>query len=213
MGIVYILTNTAMPGLVKIGRTDGPLEDRMKSLSGATGVPVAFECFYACEVEDSAEVEKNLHDAYVDHRIIPKEFFRIDPERVWSALKLAKGKDVTPTEDVVADEEEKRALQKEQKGERQRRENFNFAMLEIPEGATLTFKDDDSITAEVVDKKKIRYNGKIMTTSDAATQIMDEKGYKVPKNGYAGTLFWQYNDKEYGVETIDVRRSRMEAGE
>ena len=40
-GIVYILTNEAMPGYVKIGRTDGDLAGRVRQLN-STGVPLPF---------------------------------------------------------------------------------------------------------------------------------------------------------------------------
>ena len=42
-GIVYVLSNPAMPEIVKIGKTSD-LTERMKSLSKPTGVPLAFEC-------------------------------------------------------------------------------------------------------------------------------------------------------------------------
>lgn len=58
--IVYVLTNPAMPGLVKIGKTTQlEVEDRMKQLYG-TGVPVPFDCVFACKVKDAGEVEKAL---------------------------------------------------------------------------------------------------------------------------------------------------------
>jgi hypothetical protein len=50
--IVYLLTNPVMDGLVKIGRTAN-LEDRVRSLSVHSGVPVPFEVFYACRVNDA----------------------------------------------------------------------------------------------------------------------------------------------------------------
>jgi hypothetical protein len=51
-GIVYLLTNPYMPGLVKIGMTkQEDLEKRMKELY-TTGVPVAFECQFACRVNN-----------------------------------------------------------------------------------------------------------------------------------------------------------------
>ena len=65
--IVYLLTNPVMDGLVKIGRTAN-LEDRVRSLSVHSGVPVPFEVFYACRVNDANRVEKSLHDAFGDHR-------------------------------------------------------------------------------------------------------------------------------------------------
>ncbi len=80
--IVYILTNETMPGLVKIGFTTNDLAKRIKELY-STGVPLPFELFYACEVQDGASVERKLHDAFDDHRVSQnREFFRIAPERV-----------------------------------------------------------------------------------------------------------------------------------
>ena len=65
-GIVYLLTNPAMPGLVKIGMTtQEDIERRMRELY-TTGVPVPFECQFACKVKkgDCAKIEKALHTAF-----------------------------------------------------------------------------------------------------------------------------------------------------
>jgi len=53
--IIYILTNPAIPDLIKIGKTTN-LVERINSLSRHSGVPVPFECYFACEVEDAAVV-------------------------------------------------------------------------------------------------------------------------------------------------------------
>ncbi|NBO92714.1 MAG: GIY-YIG nuclease family protein, partial [Planctomycetia bacterium] len=45
--IVYVLTNEAMPGLIKIGLTSDSVESRLTSLSSHTGVPLPFECYFA----------------------------------------------------------------------------------------------------------------------------------------------------------------------
>lgn len=56
-GIVYVLTNPAMPGLVKIGKTArGSVDARLVELY-STGVPVPFECPFAARVSDEAKVE------------------------------------------------------------------------------------------------------------------------------------------------------------
>ena len=55
--IVYILTNEAMPGLIKIGRTNGEVSERVRQLD-TTPIPLPFECFYAAEVTDADRVEK-----------------------------------------------------------------------------------------------------------------------------------------------------------
>lgn len=49
-GIVYLLTNSMMPGLVKIGMTaQEDIDKRMKELYTTEGL-VPFECQFACIV-------------------------------------------------------------------------------------------------------------------------------------------------------------------
>ncbi|SHN90827.1 hypothetical protein BHECKSOX_987 [Bathymodiolus heckerae thiotrophic gill symbiont] len=85
--IVYVLTNPSIPDIVKIGMTTD-LTTRMRSLYNSS-VPVPFECYFACTVEDMSFVERQLHDGFDDFRVNPKrEFFRVDPERVVSILKM-----------------------------------------------------------------------------------------------------------------------------
>ena len=45
-GSVYVLTNPAMPNMVKIGKTTRDVELRLADLY-STGVPLHFECEYA----------------------------------------------------------------------------------------------------------------------------------------------------------------------
>lgn len=56
-GIVYVLTNPVMPGLVKIGKTSrDEVQTRLNELY-STGVPVPFDCASAARVEDESKVE------------------------------------------------------------------------------------------------------------------------------------------------------------
>mgnify|MGYP001551136906 CR=1 FL=1 len=70
--VVYVLTNEAMPGIVKIGLTSDSVESRLSSLNSHSGVPLPFECFFAAEVESCSRVEKILHQLFSEHRINPK---------------------------------------------------------------------------------------------------------------------------------------------
>lgn len=154
--IIYILSNESMPDLIKIGMTEERLEERVKELSRQTGVPLPFEVYFACEVENMREVEKSLHDAFMDHRINPKkEFFRLSPERVVSILKLLQKRDVTPTTDEFDGVEEKNALIIA----KERRARFNFTLADIQIGETLEYYYDNTITAVVVDEREIICNG------------------------------------------------------
>ena len=97
--IVYVLTNPAMPGIVKIGMTSASdVQKRMGELY-STGVPLPFDCVIAREIEDrnAAEIESALHTAFGPHRInSSREFFQLDPEQVEVLLRVMPGKDVTP---------------------------------------------------------------------------------------------------------------------
>ena len=97
--IVYVLTNPAMPGIVKIGMTDqSHVQHRMGQLY-TTGVPLPFDCVIAREIEDrnAAEIETALHTAFGPQRINnSREFFQLDPEQVEVLLRVMPGKDVTP---------------------------------------------------------------------------------------------------------------------
>jgi hypothetical protein len=80
VGYVYIMTNTCMPGLVKVGWTAGDPEVRARKLSANTNVAVPFEVAWACEVKDPS-IERLTHDALADYRENKKcEFFRCSVE-------------------------------------------------------------------------------------------------------------------------------------
>jgi len=197
--IIYVLINEAMPGYVKIGKTNN-LEQRIRSLD-TTGIPLPFECFYACTVKDAAFVEQQLLDAFMDHRVrSSREFFEIAPERAVAILKLVEIEDVTPKKDFVESQEDQQALNQA----RTKRSMFNFEMVDIPVGAELAFFKDENVKAKVValkGQKTIEFNGEITSPSEAARKIL---GYRY---GVAGTLYWVYKG-----ETLDERRRRMESG-
>ena len=101
--IVDVLTNPAMPGLIKIGMTTQmEVEARMKQLY-STGVPVPYDCAFACQVKDASEVERALHYAFGKDRINPnREFFRIEADRVIAVLKLLQVEDITDAVETVS---------------------------------------------------------------------------------------------------------------
>ena len=196
--IVYVLTNPSIPDIVKIGMTTD-LTTRMRSLYNSS-VPVPFECYFACTVNDMSFVEKQLHDGFDDFRVNPKrEFFRIDPERVVSILKMVMIEDVTPKEDIVEDEIDQRSLDKEKKV----RGRFNFDMIGVPVGSILTFVKDPTITSTVVDKHKIKFEDEIHSLSSSTLKIVHRMGYTWKQ--VSGPTYWMYEG-----ETLTERRSRIE---
>ncbi len=95
-GTVYVLTNSAMPGLIKVGVTSKEIGDRMDTLYN-TSVPVPFECFAAFKVNNFKQVESQIHKSFSHNRVNPsREFFKIAPEKISGLLRLLDGKNVTP---------------------------------------------------------------------------------------------------------------------
>ncbi|HUD04200.1 MAG TPA: GIY-YIG nuclease family protein, partial [Candidatus Paceibacterota bacterium] len=151
-GVVYILTNEAMPGYVKIGKTTTSVEQRMLELSRSSAVPLPFECYYAARVADVGKVEEAFHDAFGDHRINPRrEFFNIAPERVVAILKLLSLEEVTPSHNAgIESKEDAVAIDVARK----KRSAFNFKIVNIPIGAELNLARDEKITCLVAPDQK-----------------------------------------------------------
>ena len=198
--IVYVLTNEAMPGLVKIGITTDEIATRISSLSSATGVPLPFECYFAAEVANAAKLEKILHQLFSENRINPKrEFFRVEPERVILAISIGEFTEVTPGVST-GDKEEQDALEKV----KARRPRIRLDALGIKTGDILTFSRDESVTATVTDGGKVVYNGTSMSPSAAAILVLHSLGYKTPSA--SGSEYWMFDG-----ELLDERRKRIES--
>lgn len=205
--IIYILTNPALDGLIKIGKTTN-LVDRLRSLSSSTSIPAPFAVYYHCEIRDDfklEEVERNLHFVFGPERYNKqREFFRTDPERARTALlpyaKLNKIDQDPGLEEYEREVAEETALTEASNRPRTR---FRFSEIGIEPGTELKFFRDDNIFAVVYDDTRIQFNGEITTVSAAANLITQQKNGK-PWGG-SGTIAWLYNG-----ETLYNRRLRLE---
>lgn len=197
--IVYILTNEAMPNLVKVGKTDVSIEQRMKDLY-KTGVPVPFECFHASVVENAQDVEKRIHRAFDKFRVNKnREFFEIQPENILEILGMVEIEDVTPQEDFIETVEDKKAIEKLEK----KAERVNFKMVGIEIGSELLFSKDENIKCKVIDNHRVLYNDEKMSLSASALDALKSLGHNW--KSAQGAAYWKY-----GNETLKERRERME---
>ena len=188
ISIVYVLTNPAMPGLVKIGITDqAEAETRIGQLY-TTGVPVPFEIVFAAKVENGIDVERALHTAFAPQRINPKrEFFKIDPEQAIVILKLLRVEDATQelAGEVDGVDAESVAAGLEL---RKRRPNLNFEEMGIPIGSVLHFTQSDA-TVEVVGPRKVKLGDEEMSIT-AATRALSNTEYDRPPG-----MYWTFEGK------------------
>ena len=192
-GIVYVLTNLAMPGLVKIGMTTRDSVDSRMTELYSTGVPVPFECAYACEVKisDCAKIEKALHIAFEPNRINKnREFFSIKPEQAIAILELFDRKDIT--EEVAAEidseltSDDKIAVEKSKIS---RRPPLNFFEMGISEGSVLTYVNDSNVKVKVISHRKVEYNGE-----ETSLTAIIKKIHNLPF-AVQPTKYWEFEGK------------------
>ena len=189
-GIVYVLTNPAMPGLVKIGKTTrGSIDARLNGLY-STGVPVPFECDYAARVKDEAKVERAFHQAFGPYRLNPRrEFFEIEAEQAIALLELMAEEDVTPTlqrEAEAVDIEAKDASSKL----KARRPNLNFREMGIPIGSELQFNQSPHEIVKVTSERKVEFRGEDTSLTAVTRQLLGTP-YQVAPGPY-----WSYQGRQ-----------------
>ena len=193
-GAVYVLSNAAMEGYIKIGFVkDGTVDSvvkRMRSLDATGSVPLPFDCEHASAVEDAPTVEKALHEAFGGSRVRSnREFFTVEPFRVVAVLKLLEIEDVTPPS---APEDGTVKVSP--------RPSFRFDAVGIPLGATIRWADKPEIEFTVDSgKTHVLYEGQRWAISPLAQKL---KGWKRTP---AGPEYFLYED-----ETLRERQRRIE---
>lgn len=178
-GLIYVLTNRYMPGLVKIGKTaKKDVADRLKALYyGQSGVPYNFECAYAYKfpIEMLDSIEKELHKHFHDKRInTHREFFSVTPEEVdklfWAYKQMQGYKDAT--EDV------QKVINKVTEADEilHKRPPLDFFTLGLKIGDILVFKNDSDIQCSVASNKKVNFGSqKGVSLTRITTELLNRK--------------------------------------
>lgn len=202
-GVIYILTNPSFPECVKIGYAND-LTSRLRQLNRSETIPFAFRAYATYDV-DHRLTDKELHNLIdslnPDLRSVEtfngktrtKEFFAMSPEDAYAILeaiaKISGTTDrlhrVTPTGDELKAEETAAEIKNEA-----RRGPFRFSMIGVKPGEEISFYNDDSVIAVVVDDRSIRYGTEVMFLSKAAAIVLGDENKSV-----AGPMYWKYQGK------------------
>ncbi|MCW3797374.1 GIY-YIG nuclease family protein [Sphingomonas sp. BN140010] len=196
---MYVLTNEAMPGYVKLGLTQGDdVMSRVRQLD-TTAVPLPFECYFAAKVPDCARLERTLHFVFGERRVRrSREFFQIEPDLAKAIIELVAIEDVQLSDAQQAiDSEQRRDIEEVRK----RREIRTFTSLNIPIGSKLTFAKNPDVVCAVTSPRKVQFRGQEMSPSRAALEAVHEMGYDW--SAVSGMDYWLFNG---------VRLSRLSEG-
>lgn len=195
-GFVYILTNAAMPGYVKIGLTrQDDVAQRVKSLDN-TSLPLPFECFFAARVPDCARLERTLHFVFGEKRARGnREFFIIEPDLAKAIIELVAIEETSPSDLEQAISSDQRAAINETRSRNERR---TFAKLGLAPGSVLTFSKDPEITCAVATDRAVTFEGAQMSLSAAALTVVRRMGYNW--SNISGFEYWEHD----GVKLRDL---------
>lgn len=108
-GYIYVLANSSMPNVVKVGKTTRDPANRAKELAGVTAVPTPFIVVYQIYVEDCDAVESAVHFALSEagHRVSQnREFFSAPVSDVIDIIITLKAAVVSPRLQTVEDDSE-----------------------------------------------------------------------------------------------------------
>lgn len=216
-GVIYILTNPSFPEYVKIGYASD-LEKRLKQLNRAETIPFAFRAYAIYEV-NSTLTDKELHKLIdmldpdlrtietFDGKTRTKEFYAMSAERAFEILqciaKISGTEDhlmrLSPEGHEIIDQEVAEEI-----SESSRRGPFSFTECGIPFGSAITYVEDESITATVVDDRHIEYKGITTSMSALAREL---KGFS---HAVQGTLWFKYQGEVLADLRDRLENERME---
>lgn len=200
-GAIYILTNPSFKEYVKIGYADD-VERRLQELNRSECVPFSFR-IYATYAVTSRLSDINVHSIIdrlnpdlrtvenVNGKERKREFYAMEPEKAYKILEaIAEMHGFTdrlklwcPTNTEKIEEREAQDIEKES---RTRSNNFTFSEWQIPIGAVLQYRLDTTITCEVVDDRKVKFNGEIMYLTSVAKKCLGKD------NGVCGPDYFTY---------------------
>ena len=208
--IVYVFSNPAMPGLVKIGKVEtvDRIQSRLAELyRGASGVPVPFKCECAVEIKDEGDWERILHRLFDRARLNPRrEFFELPEEDLILVLRKF-GKDVTPSLDMFSEGISQGEIKSAERLHKQR-PRMRLSDLNVPDGAVLVWARDREQECTVVNAHEnlVRFRGEEMTLTEATRQLLGDPSW-YPR----AALYWEYQgqllavlyDEKYSPERED----------
>lgn len=212
-GVIYILTNPSFKEYVKIGYADD-VKRRLQELNRSECVPFSFR-IYATYAVTSRLSDKNVHSIIdrlnpdlrtvenVNGKKREREFYAMEPEKAYKILEaIAEMHGFTdrlklwcPTNAEKLEEREAQDIEKES---RTRSNNFTFSEWQIPMGAILHYRLDPTITCEVIDDRKVKFNGEIMYLTGVAKKCLGkDSGVCGPDYfTYKGAKLWDIEGRK-----------------
>lgn len=199
-GIIYILSNRYMPGIIKIGGATSVLfiEQELDNLY----IPTPYQCDFAIQVDDYFKKLVAIRGLLENKQIRENyNFFEISANDVIPMLRALGGTETsvgTPNNDEPEKPIEP-APQQDPTIDNPKKNvsitgRFKFSDFDIPAGAELCFLRDTSKKCIVApDQKHVIYKGQFFSLSKLALMFAEECGHK--RVAIQGPAYFLYNGK------------------
>lgn len=188
-GIVYVLSNPAMQGLVKIGCTGADEARTRIDQLYTTGVPAPFVCELAMTVADAPGVEADLHRHFASARYnASREFFEIDADEACEVLRVRGRADVTP--DFIRDNRalDRTSLLAGSRSPRGYRPRQDFLEMGLEVGDEIEHARTGE-RATIVNGRIVRFRGRNRTL-DEATRKAENTSVRVTRKTWVSKGEW-----------------------
>ena len=192
-GYIYIMTNPALKGMVKIGYATN-VEARRKQLS-TTALPYEYEIYATYETSGNLE-DKKLHtlidNLNNDLRVTKnREFYVLTPQGAYELVEAIAT--ISGTTDklkrIAMDEAQKQGEETAQEIDAEHKERqspFRFSMCNIQPGEEIEYCNNPEIKCTIVDDKTVSYQGQNYSLSSLAQLLTGSK------NSIAGPRYFKY---------------------
>lgn len=199
-GVIYILTNPSFPEYVKIGYADD-VNKRLSQLNRSECIPFAFRVYATYEVGSrlsDLKIHEIIDRLNPDLRSIEsfegkkrvREFYVMSPEDAFQLLKaIAEINGMENNLKLITPNQDEKRAEKIANEISSRNENFSFLKCNIPIGAEIEYINDKNIRCNVIDDRRVEYNGQTMYLTGLAKILL---GTQKPLNGI---LYFAYRDK------------------
>lgn len=229
-GFVYVLTNTSLAGLVKVGYTTGLPEERCVALSGSTSIPTPFQVAWAVPIAGVVrQVEAHAHRRLAAFRV-GKEYFKVSVQIAKTEI-LAVVRQLSPAQANCDDILEARqaawreqvAAEKERQAQVKQEAEAQRAAKELERSTRLALITPNDATSFVVEHPRIRIHIEFealdpngywaQRISTGSSRIEDAKPWRLNAS-WKAWIFSRRVDERFGsraeaiVRAYDLCRSR-----
>lgn len=187
-GVIYLM-NTAVSGLIKIGKTGTDnFQERMRFLEANGYYNVAgLKRYFAIELEDYSDKESLLHEIFSKHQVGNSELFALDQELARQLLLSFDGQIIFPSKLDKAKEFDVVAKTRKQSA------RFSFYRKGIKNGDRIYLISDKDIVAKVVSEREVEFGEQVWKLSPLTYHIFDNKGQLNDSGAYQGAAYWGFN--------------------